>query len=283
MKWLSLLKLKSRNWAKKTWGNNDIPFLIDVFHTSESPDSKRRIVTLLGEIRHVSALGLLIRSLFSEDNLLRREAAIALGKIASNDASVVQALTDSLDTEDYYFRIELVKALAKIGSKDSITPLVISYAKSRGRNGALSALCSIDKNWEKTTQAHEAVAELKRALSEKNTRTRWEAYDAKVVGFLNRNYGSTREGAGNQWQMEECRYEMFLTAACMLEVIEGGRAEGYLTESILALMSDSICEYVTANEMTLPAGRPGSSKRDRIILFRCEEFRHALRKLKAEA
>jgi hypothetical protein len=188
-----------------------------------------------------------------------------------------------LDTEDYYLRIEVVKALAKVGGKDSITPLIIAYAKSRGRNGALSALCSIDKDWEKTTQAHDAVVELKRALSDKNARTRWEAYDAKVVGFLNRRYGSTREGAGNQWQMEECRYEMFFAAACMLEAIEGGKAEGYLTESVLALMSDYICDYVTEKELTLAAGNPGSSKRDRIIYSRCEGFRRALQKLKAEA
>jgi hypothetical protein len=147
----------------------------------------------------------------------------------------------------------------------------------------LSALCSIDKNWERTTQAREAVAELKRALSDINVQTRWEKYDSKVVGFLRRNYGSTREGSGNQWQMEECRFEMFLMAACMLEAIEGGEAEGYLTSSVLALMSDDICNYLVANDTALAAGKPGSSKRDRIIFSRCEEFRRALQRLKSKA
>jgi hypothetical protein len=282
MKWLKLLRLRSNNWKKRTWVNNDVPFLIDVFHTSKSPEYKRRAVTILGEIRDDSALEVLTISLISDDYFLRREAAIALGKIGSNDVNAVNALTTALDTEDYYFNIEIVNALTKIGSKDSITKLIIAYAKSRGRNGALSALCVIDKNWEKTAQAHKAVPELERALSDRNVKTSWEAYDAKVVGYLRRNYGSTREGAGNQWQMEECKYEMFLRAACMLEAIEGGKAEKYLTPSILDLMSEYICDYVTTNEI-LVTGNPGASKRDRIIFDRCEGFRRALQKLKAEA
>ena len=68
----------------------------------------------------------------------------------------------------------------------------------------------------------------------------------------------------------------------MLEAIEGGKAEGYLTPSILDLMSESICDYVTTNEILIP-GTPGASKRNRIIFDRCEGFRRALQKLKAEA
>jgi hypothetical protein len=281
MNWLKMLKLRSRHWKEKTWSGDDIPFLIDAFRASGSPESKIRILTILGQIKDPGTLGIFVDSLGADDSLLRQEAAIALGKIGSNDPAVVRALIESLDTEDYFFRIEVVKALAKTGNKDVIAPLIISYAKSRGRNGALAALCSIDKDWEKTPKARLAANELRKALVDDNTRKSWETYDAKVVGFLRRNHGSTREPSGNLWQMEECRFEMFLRAACMLEAIEGGEAEKYLTLPIVDLMSDHVCEYIAANDTTLASGKPGSSKRDRIVFARCEEFRRELKKLRS--
>lgn len=176
------LKKSERPFFKKSFSGSVSPASTIIKGMYKTPSSapfksafakssfRKQVIIMLSAVnKNKNALFALY--LKSDDQLIRKEAAILLGDADASDDTVVDSLAAALEDKSPVVRIEAAKSLGKLGDPDAIEPLLnrLPDSDSDVRQAALKALDNINPDWRESSACKNVIPSFLVALKDKKS------------------------------------------------------------------------------------------------------------------